>query len=228
MKKLIFSILFLVISIHSYSQHLKIGFESGYGSYKMLDLKDLNTLIKKSFPFTTEMVSDFPSHIYYKPSVIIKFNRFGVGMNYEFLSTGSRISGKDYSGEFRTDFLVKSNVYGFSGEFYSKFQKGYQIICYLNVGKSFSTLNASQFFKVQDSVFYDSKSIYKAHNYLIEPGLRLEYSYKSFSIGLNGGYAFQFGGESFGLQGNKDIKLGNSARPDWSGIRLGISLYYKI
>ena len=111
MKILAFLSLVSLMIKYGYSQEIKIGFQSGYGKYSMTGLDDY---CKKSYNYglKTKIVSGFPGYLYYRPSIVVKFEDINFGLIYTFQSTGARKSYKDYSGEYLLDMLVESNSPG--------------------------------------------------------------------------------------------------------------------
>ena len=74
---------------------------------------------------------------------------------------------------------------------------------------------------------------FKALNYYIEPGINFLFTLKSFSFGLNLGYLIQFGDQAFYTGNYKknilfDTKNQLSVKPDWTGIRVGVSVFYNL
>jgi len=230
MKKSIIILLtyFSLIAANIYSQQFQFGIESGIGTYQMSALKSTNSDIQKGIPFDTKLVSNFPAYFYYRPTVELVFKHFGIGLNYSFLSTGSRISGKDYSGEYNFDMLIHSNTPSIFGEYYLNPDNKFPISFYLNFGRYYTTLNIKEHFSLGDSTLTNNYENYKAQNFYTEPGMKIYYPYKSFRIGFDIGYALQFSGKGFYLNNNINQKMADSKIPNWSGFRIGISLIYNL
>ncbi|RPH33915.1 MAG: hypothetical protein EHM93_02795 [Bacteroidales bacterium] len=228
--KTFFSIIVLFFfSLSNYSQDFKIGFQSGWGSYKMSELKDLNQYILKNNPLSPKMISNYPSYYYYRPSIIFAYKKVNFGLIFSHQSTGSRISIKDYSGEYLFDSKIKSNAFGILGEVNVDPEKKLKFILYSELGFIKTQLTLTEFLKVFDNTITDDKYYFDSKNYYIEPGFKISYPLSFISLELNIGFFQQFGKKKF--EGDKDVSLtvnGNKIKPDWSGLRFGLSFYFVI
>ena len=106
--KLLLLTVFTSCFISLKAQDIKFCFQTGYGFYNMSSLKR-NT---RYLPFDTKTVSNYPAYQYYKPMIKLVTRNFEFGVVYLFQTTGSRISSKDYSGEYRYDTKINSNSPG--------------------------------------------------------------------------------------------------------------------
>ena len=228
------TILTLLIGNCIYSQDIKLGFKTGIGIYSMSGLKIINNAVPLTLPFDTKLVSNFPPYFYYQPAFLIRFANYSLGLVYSFQSTGSRISGNDYSGEYRFDMKVNSNNPGIHGEISIISRPKFQISLYSSFGVAFSNLKMNEYLNIQDSVLMNETYKFKALNYYFEPGINTTYTITSLlSVGINAGYFIQFGDQAFHLDGNKENKLidpnnRKPVKPDWKGFRLGLSFFYNI
>jgi hypothetical protein len=230
MKNRTLVLLFIVILTRSAnSQEVKLGFQTGIGTYSMDGLKNIVDEVPNNLSFDSKVVSYFPAYIYYRSSVGIKFNDFGVGLVYTFQSTGSRVSAKDYSGYYHFDMKVHSNNPGIYGEIKIADGNIYKIYMYSLIGLSFSKLETLEYLKVNNDLLTNVKHNFKAQNYYLEPGLNFIHHFKSLSIGLNLGYMIHFGKEAFHTGTDKKSTLFDpvnqvSVKPNWNGIRIGLSI----
>jgi hypothetical protein len=225
--------LLLIIANQARSQELIIGFQTGKGTYSMSGLNDLNSAISKSLPFNTKLVSDFPSYWSYRPTFLMKFNHFSIGLSYTYQSTGSRISVKDYSGEYRFDMNINSSSPGIYGVADIVTFIGVQLSFYSMIEKSYTNLKMNEYFNVSDSLLTNQQYKFKATSYSFEPGIRISYPISFINIGINAGYSFQIGAKGFYSIENKNNILVSSTSnlpitPNWNGFRMGFSVSYKI
>ncbi len=225
-------LLSLAAGTYTFSQQISIGFSSGVGTYAMDDLKSLNEAVHPVFD--TKLVTDFPPYWFYQPSLLIKLHKVAFGLNYTFQSTGSRISAKDYSGEYRLDMKVHSNNLGLVAAVDLLEENNLRFSVYLEPGMAFSDLKINEYLILLDTELENETMRFKALNYYVEPGIEFTYTlFPEISLGLNLGYYFQAGKRDFHLDGEKDILLTNPStretiKPGWSGIRLGMTLTYDI
>jgi hypothetical protein len=228
-KNLLIAILFSICSL-SYSQNLGLGIHSGIGFYNMNDLKNLNSAVFKSLPFQAKVISDFPPFFYYKPALFMSFNKFSFGFQATFYSTGSRISSKDYSGDYLFDTKITSIAPSAYIDFLQfTFLKNYKLALFSEGGFLFSSLDLKEHLTISDQNITNSSYSLKSKNYYIEPGIKFRYDlYKSISLDLNASYFFQFGKEVFESDKGALVNDENKAiGPDWSGLRFGIAILLK-
>lgn len=212
------------------AQKLKFGFQTGVGSYSMNTLKELNEKVSYNLPFESQVVSDFPPYWNYKPKFILQIRKIGIGFNCLYMSTGSRISAKDYSAEYQYDMLVKSLAPGFILNLRLNNSKVYLLDLYANLNRSKSILKMKERFVIDDDVVEDEVYKFTSKNYFFEPGLEFSYNVGFTNISLNLGYQWQFGGTSFVSTENSNNSLHlNTSRtisPEWNGYRIGISCLF--
>ena len=230
-KKYTITLLLFFISICGYSQSLSVGFQTGVGTFKMSGLEALNTQVLQDIPFETELVSDFPAYWYFRPSVSLNFDQFSIGLLSTFQSTGSRVSAKDYSGEYRFDLKVKSHNPGVYADVELFRQDKIRLAFSSIVGLSLSRLTMEEYFVVLEEPITNDNYKFKALNFYVEPGLNSYYQVDFLIIGINAGYFIQFGKQAYYTNDNKDYKLVNPQtstpiKPDWNGFRIGLSICY--
>jgi hypothetical protein len=233
MKKVLVSLMLVLFPVFLWSQVLKIGFQSGFEGNSMFELKDLNTNIMSTIPFDTKVVSDFPGYLYYQPSISLAFKRFGIGLNFSNNSTGSRVSGKDYSGEFRFDLRLRKNSPGVFIEYflYTERDMGFRLICEGEGGIMFSSLLLEQSLIVNGTTQLNDSYDFKAKNYFFQPGLKAVYRLNSFEFEINAAYLVQFGdGTFYNVSDRKQMLLNNQTgvpvKPEWNGIKVGVGINF--
>jgi hypothetical protein len=211
--------------------HLNLGYQIGFGTYSMNSLKNINDQISESLPFDSKVIDNFPRYLYFRPSVCLESAKHTIGFIWTFQSTGSRISAKDFSGEYRFDTKVRSTAPGIYGDIKIFSHKKSRLCIYSIVGLVFSKLNTHEFVTLKSGQGENQSIDFKALNYFLEPGVVYSYSIGSFSVGLNAGYFITFGSQAFYRDDNKkntlyDSKNQQDVRPDWNGIRAGFSILY--
>jgi len=224
------SILVIIISLYcslAYSQDIKFGFQTGIGAYQMGELEYITSSVYKSLPFQAKATSVYPSYYFFKPSVRFAFDRFSIGVQLSKLSTGSKISSKDYTGEYqfytKVNCLAPSSYIDF-GHF--RVLNKFKVSGTFEAGVIFSKLELKEYFELYDNVIKNDKYNFKCENYYVEPGLKIEYYlYKFASIEFSSSYSFQFGKNSFETSEGMYIKGEHGGvGPDWTGLRYGLTL----
>jgi hypothetical protein len=227
------AILLLVISLQAKSQEYHLMFQTGMGNYSMSDLKGLNQINLKRLPFEAKIVSDFPPYWTYRPAVLVKFNRISLGASLSYQSTGSRISVKDYSGEYRFDMNVNAISPGIYAEVEVLKIKTLQLSFYTSVEKSTTRLSTDEYFNVADSLLINEKFDLKAKSFSLEPGICVSYPILFFTFGMNVGYSLPLGTKAFYLSDSKDKTMSNTetgkpVNPKWEGLRGWLTFNYTI
>jgi hypothetical protein len=226
---LVFSI--VVSSLTSYTQNYRIGFQTGLGSYSMTDLKSLNNYVIRSTPFNDKVIADFPNYLYYKPEVKFEFNDFRLGATTSFHSTGSRVSLKDYSGEYLFDTKIKSYGISLTGDLIINPGKT-RLVNFLltsETGLLFSFLEMEEKFNLLEQIESDDSYNYSSHNYFVQPGIALDFNLPYVGVQLNLGYLIQFGKNSFVDSEKNYLGVNNNpVKPNWDGFRYGLTIYYRL
>lgn len=218
---LLFYLLAIFCSV-SYGQNMKLDFQTGIGTYDMSDLKDFNASVFKGLPFQAKKIADYPAYLYYKPALLLSFNKCEIGVQGTFLSTGSRISSKDYSGEYLFDTKLSGLGPGmvFNCALFSVKDK-FRVWMSLDGGVLFSKYSMKENFTFGEEEINNTKYHFKSVNYYTEPGLKLEYKCRpAISFAMNAGYSFQLDKSTFESETDQKLNFG----PDWSGLRLGLSV----
>ena len=232
MYKKILVVLFLFSLVQgANAQHVKVGYQIGLGTYSMNALKNINDQVLESLPFDSKVVDNFPGYLYFRPSVSLVFAGYSIGLIYTFQSTGSRISAKDFSGEYSFDTKVHSSAPGIYGDL-KIFSKKKNTLCINSAaGILFYKLNTHESLTLQSSQVQNQVIDFKAQNFFMEPGLSYYYSMGSFCLGLNAGYFITIGNQAFyygDINKTKlhDYKNQQDVKPDWNGIRAAFSISY--
>lgn len=214
-----------------WAQELNFSYSVGVGSYKMDNLKPFNDYVKEVIPFETKIVSNFPPYFYYQPMVSLRVKAFQVGVGYAFHSTGSRVSSKDYSGEYSFDTKVNSHSPILNLNL-AVYRKGFiRTSIYAESGVDFSRINFHENLYVLDTQLIDDYDKYKAFNINFEAGITVMYEWKKFGVGINTGYLTMITLRAFHVPDNKNYFLidpvtNDKVNPMWDGLRFGITISY--
>ena len=227
---LIITIIF-VAQFKLHAQGFTFRINTGYGFYNMSSLKEFTQFNFDQLPFTSKIISNYPPYLFYQPMVLYTKGRFNLGIVYTFMSTGSRISSKDYSGEYLFDTRIKGNSGGvlFGCEI-AKY-KSIQLGAHSGLGLTFSNL------RVDESLSLDSSkasNYYKFSNYSVylEPGVDLKYPVGPFELGLDIGYYWEVKRTDLELVSNPrnkfELKKAPSKSDMWNGFRIGITASFSL
>lgn len=231
MKLLLFLQLFsLSFCTFSFSQKVNVGFQTGIGSYSMSDLDKLNKFTMNALPFDAKLVSDFPPYIYFQPSVMVKFNDASIGLIYNYYSTGSRVSAKDYSGEYRFDLTAFAHSPGICGIYKIWNIRDLEVNIQSTLGFSRTVLDLNEYLSIGDTIINNETIRFNSYNFYFEPGIHLVYKLKFLRVGLYGGYSVNFNSVPFYYmeKSNKLTIANDPIKPDWAGYRFGFSIAYPL
>jgi hypothetical protein len=227
MKKLfvIIFIISLALKVHSdaYDFRMKIG----YITFNMKHLKELQNEILEdinSIGIQSKKFGNYSNTLSYQ----IQFLRKKTGFFYEFASTGSRIDYRDYSGNYTFDQILNKHAIGFHGEHNPIPQFTDNLIQYIQIAYTFTTLDYKERVKVFGENLADSSTLFYSKGGSLELGV----SYKlleepilvMFDVGGSVAYS-----QAFYLKGNSDAQLSteeNLVNPTWSGFKVGFTFSY--
>jgi hypothetical protein len=228
MKRLILVLFLLPITCVAQSEFYIQGI---IGQYSMMEMKkfqdELNNDIVSS-NISTKIVTDFPMSLQIEAGCDkIYEDNYSLGgyLNYAF--TKGRIHYADYSGEIYSNQNVSRILLG--GKAAKNLQSGFEL--YGKLGLNYSMLQLEFVTNI-----YGAESKFNAFEFYslginIEPGISWSYSYKKLLISLQAGYELNLQGKTI-FRDNKDAYLlnqdGDKVIINWSGMRLGLGLAYKL
>ena len=223
--------LFVITSLAGYSQSLDAGFQLGTGFYSMSGLKSINNEVVRSLQFDSEIVSDFPPYFAYRPFILFNFGSYKFGIRYTFNSTGSRVSSKDYSGEYRFDMKIRSHSPELIGEIELETFGIFRLFFYNSFGIILSDLDQNEELEILGDMVAGGRYKYKSFSPVGESGFTGVLPFSKFDAEVSLGYLYQVGYGDYKSQTQPGMILGD---PDtgkkisrgWNGFRAGVSLVY--
>ncbi len=233
--RIIFIVLIFCLSVNVDAQEkdkaFSYEFRISYGAFKMADLKEYNKILNVFSGLDTRVVENFPPFFSYSFRAITEDRNVIIGLIGSIMSTGSRISLYDYSGEYKFDMTITAFCPGiYVGDCIKIFNK-HQLAFGSNLVISYSKLKMYEFLSVGSYVDIDDKLNTKSLGFILEPeaAVRLNLSEK-FGMAFSMGWAMQLYSQDLYYK-IREITLINpltekNIKPDWSGFRLGVSVYY--
>ncbi len=212
------------------AQNYKASLQIGYGIYNMGTLSKITRSIDNSLPFESKIISNYPAYINYQPMLALSFDKLDLGVSYIFQSTGSRISSKDYSGEYKFDTRISAKCPGvFIKGTVLRF-KYFNIGLTLNSGLVFSHLSLSEELNLED--YYDQTEYkYKSMSNYVLGDFDLIIPIKRFDVELNVGYFKEYKRNDYVSQTDQNDLYINDNFSDtdfWDSFRLAITASYYI
>lgn len=231
--KLYITVSLIVASITLKAQDFLIGMGGGGGTFEMNSTKAFNQTIVSLLPFKPVLTDNFPPYFFYKSEALYCFPKnLAIGINLSTTSTGSRLTLSDYSGKYTFDNVQKGLFTGIKLLFGKAPGQTNGINFSLEGGVAFSNMTAKEDLKIYgDST--ENKMDLRAMGIYIQPGIcyfRIINSKLRLSANLSYYYSIEKG---YHLPGSKDQRLINTStnepvKPQWDGIRLGITAYWML
>lgn len=225
-KRLFFIVLFFAGLQTVFSQQIEFRPQIGIGTYAMSDLKGLLKESVTTSQIGLKTTENFPAYAFYSLDVIYSISpKFGLGVTSGFYSTGGRNHIADYSGSYREDIKVNAINVGLLASFKDTLTSCFFYGIELGSGIKFSNMSVESDLNVND---YNEQTSYdlRSRGWWIEPQLRFGRTFFSkITSSLFGGYEFNL---KSSLKLKENSQNSSTAKIDWSGIRLGISLSYKL
>jgi len=213
------------------AQNIFVGAGGGGGTFEMNSVKEFNQYIIKQLPFKPVVKENFPPYFFYKAEVIYCLpDNLSIGINVSTTSTGSRYSLADYSGKYTLDNIQKGFFPGIKLLYGT--ESGYLngVNLSLEGGAAFSKMEVNEDLKVGEESQKDN-IILNATGFYVQPGICYFVNIiPQFKVCANISYYLGFE-KGYHLPKAKDQILynqetGKPIKPQWDGIRLGITAYW--
>jgi hypothetical protein len=221
----------LLLSTDLSGQEIRISFTAGAGTYRMQSLKSYIGIVNESLPFSPDVVDAFPPSPWYSAEAAFSMGDFIWGIAVSYNSTGSRVSLKDYSGEYLSDRRLSAISPGFTaGYLLPPLSERVSLTPGAILGVAFSTMKVDETLLIGTELINDYHEDFGAISLFSGPSLRLAWRVTSaLSLELQTGYILHFGGGYFKPQKDRDEwMVSYEVHPDWDGLRCGLSVAVKI
>ncbi len=223
--------LFLFLALIALSNKLTaqkkhIGFDTGYGTYAMTDIKQVLENSVSTNVLQPHRVSNFPGYLFFRPYLEFEYKYFNVGIAYSLMSTGARYSIHDYSGEYRLDTQIAGNTAGTYIEFPIYSIQRFRLIIAADAGIIFNKLKFDE--SLQITGFYNQQESYKLRstNTFIKPCLKVEYEFgKRTRANFSIGYHKDISATKMHLEG--DASSVSDIVAHWDGLRTSVGISYR-
>ena len=212
-------------------QELRASFTAGVGTYRMQSLKTYIEIVNESLPFSPDLVDAFPPSLWYSAEVAVSRGDFSWGLAVSYNSTGSRVSLKDYSGEYLSDRMLSAISPGFTAEYLlPPLAARITLTPGAMLGVTFSTMKVDETLVVDEEFIDDYHEDFGAFSLYSGPSLSLAWAMTSaVSLELQTGYILNYGIGRFKPKKERDSWSGSyEIHPDWNGLRCGLSLCISI
>ena len=210
---------------------LGLSLFTGYASYKMDMLKEVNQYMEESLPFEVKTVNNFDPGFYFGATIQTGIlHRVSLGLVFQYHTTGSRIGQKDYSGSYTFNQIANGYLAGIKPEISILDSKSFNLSASVTSGLLFTGLKMSESLVLFEIENNNSESL-SALSVAIYPAINFSVPVTSkFIWFLSSGRMFDTGGKVH-LSDNKDaiLKINeNEVKTGWSGWRISTGLKFSI
>lgn len=196
------------------AQKINLGYEAGYGTYEMTEIKSILETSMNSNVLQPKRTDNFPGYLYFRPYLGVEYRNFNLGVGYTLMSTGARYTIQDYSGEYKLDAQIVGNAVGLFLELPIYTNDRFKFLIAAEGGIIFNKINIKESLQLNDigqPYNEQNNSNQTSKNLFAKPYLKAEYKIaKNINSTISIGY-------------HKDI---NQIVADWDGIRAGIGICY--
>jgi hypothetical protein len=210
----------------AYAQKTFVGFDTGFGTYRMDENKLIIESIMRNYSFRPQPVSNFPGYLFFRTYIGIEYQYLNVGLAYTLMSTGTRYSMHDYSGDYKFDTQIVGNSAGVFIEIPVYSFKNYKFYIASEGGLILNKMKLDESLQLIDVYNQQENTNLKSTNFFIKPYLKVDYSIaKNISANIVIGYHKDLVANNMYLV--DDNTMVSNFKADWEGIRTSIGVSYK-
>jgi len=219
-------LLLIALSNNLTAQKEFVGFDTGFGTYEMTHTKHILESAMKTNVLQPQPVSNFPGYLFLRPYFGIEYQYFNVGIAYTLMSTGSRYSIHDYSGEYKFDTQIVGNAFGLFAEIPIYSINRIKLLIAAESGIILNTMKLDESIQITGISHQQNDDNLTSTNVFIKPYLKAAYEIRK-DIGVNFliGYHKDIIANRMHLQ--SDILSVTDFSADWDGIRTSIGISYR-
>ena len=204
-----------------------IAVTSGLAGYSFNQMKEETLAIQQKISFKTSITDNYNSYYYYGISGSYRLtDKLNLGLNYQQISTGSRIGYSDYSGSFRLDQQVDGYQIGSNIGYIGWTNNGFSLEGNVLLSAIYTKHRIASFIAI-GSQQEESSEKFSAVGLIAEPNLHFYYRYHMLQFGVKAGYCLNINDSLRWSEDNEAIYVdskGNKMKPNWSGYRIGATL----
>ncbi|HEV8513625.1 MAG TPA: hypothetical protein VGQ59_10120 [Cyclobacteriaceae bacterium] len=226
-------ILFVFVGGSALAQDSYLVFRTGVGTYSMKTEKTFRNEFLSSVNLPLRVTDDFPPYFTFGVSAVGKISsNSAVGISFDYMSTGGRLSYKDYSGYALLDQNLIGTQYGVLFQTKVNRSQDWSLLVTFNASLIHSVLSLTDALSIGTSLQSESEKL-TSNSYGLRPGIMAQKKIRRWVFQAGLGYEFQTS-EALKTSNNKYLfsplsRIETTA--DWSGVRLsigaGILLYRK-
>lgn len=217
----------LIFSNNITAQKILLCFDTGYGTYQMTSIKNIIEKSMEMNEIQPHRVSNFPGYLFFRPYLALEYQHANIGVAYTLMSTGSRYSLHDYSGEYKFDTQIIGNTAGIFAEIPLFSSDDFKLLVAAEIGIVFNEMKLSENLQLTNispqQYDYNLMSI----NNFVKPYLKATYKIRqNISANVLFGYHVDIIANKMHLEGN-NVSI-TDFYADWDGIRTSIGISYRL
>jgi hypothetical protein len=212
------------------AQMVRLSYGPGIGAYSMKPLKDLNRYSIQNLPFAAKLTDNFPVTISHEVTLSLSVKRFGIGFSYDYNTTGSRITYKDYSGQYTDDLSLEANLPSLFINYIAIRYYKLDVEVQTRAGYISTSINNHNLEKI-DEEMSENHLYATSESWFVNPAVSFVYKpFRIVNVGISAGYLYDFRGK---VKNNDGLKFINpqttkAVKTDWSGFRANVSIMVNI
>jgi len=220
----------LLLPLFCPAQNFRISFQSGYGVYKLADLREFQHLAAEKSAPGVKGTQTFPGWFTYSGSIDYRITgNHAFGLQAGYFTTGARNHLRDYSGEYYLNMLLKGYHAGLHYRYESWNRHNLRLSEQIKCDYIFTRFKMTEQLELGENMIFSEKTSLESHSAGIEPSVELAYTLAGkIGFSLEIGYMLYFE-SNLHLPGNKDACLyfdqQRKVRLDWSGMRYGAACF---
>ncbi|HNC49690.1 MAG TPA: hypothetical protein PLH27_11915 [bacterium] len=222
-------------STNGVGQESDFRIRTGFSSYSMSDLKNVNTEVlnnvKEFLNVPVKQMDNFDPGINYQVQLLMPISLYDrVGIFYELASTGSRMSYSDYTGHYLFDQILVAHSIGMIFEHAIYKNATSEILLWARGAYVETSLTWKEELKISDQLTNDNMFM-ESETSTLSIGCGYTRKFNSAFVGVDFGYKLAIPSKIHQKGDNKAYLRDsheNAVTTDWSGWGLGLSIGIKI
>ena len=219
-------LLLIALTNNLTAQKTIVGLDTGFGTYEMTQTKHILESAMNTNVLQPHQVSNFPGYLFFRPYLEIDYQYYNVGIAYTLMSTGSRYSIHDYSGEYKFDTQIVGNAAGAFAEIPIYSINRFKLLIAAESGIILNKMKLDESIQLTGISQQQNDDNLTSINIFVKPYLKAEYKIrKNISTNILIGYHKDIISNKMHLEGDNSSMSDFIA--DWDGIRASIGISYR-
>ncbi len=232
MRNFILAMAVLLVTAGTAAAQARLSLEPrlGYGSFEMGLMNEMQTNVIRSTRVNAQATDSYGPYYQYGGNAVYTFwKHFNAGVFYEHGSTGGRVDYEDYSGSLRLDTRLNFNAYGvllFAQKEIA--QSKLSAVAGMEISRIATKVTAHSHFRIDTKTETDDQ-VFSAKGKGYKAFAGLQYPVFIFPVRFTVGYMHDKSGDFYDPDDPEvyvvySENYAHRLKPDWSGLRLNLSV----